>query len=255
MRIPPPAAPVLPPLRRRSLCLVLAIWLLAGPPALRAQPAIIQLFSNTQSSGNMYLPDFGWTGYRGANAAGLSAAHAFIPQNAGNPDGGKGYLCLTPDVAGSFAVVTTFPAVEVAGGELVWSMGNNFTSTAVRPLIRVNGVWYASDQLFQNLATYSAAAFAATKSTDVLKSLRFSTAAVDWRTFTLLPGSQMTLGGTLGSNLPSTQITGAGFLITTALTAAVVRLDSVEWRIPVPAQSQSFTNTQPSGNMYLARAV
>ena len=200
----------------------------------------------------MYLANFGWTGYRGANAASLSAAHVYIPQNVGNPDGAKGYLALTPDVAGSYAMVTTFPATDVQGGEMIWSMGNNFASSTVRPLIQVNGNWYAASESFQNTTTYSASAFASAKSTDVWKCLRFSTAAVDWLTFTLIPGSQMTLGATPGSDLPSTQITGVGFLVTTTLTSAVVRLDSLEWKIPDPVQAHFFTNTQPSGNMYLA---
>jgi hypothetical protein len=236
----------------RRLIAAFRVCLIAAPPAVQAQPAVIQLFTNTMSSGNMYLADFGWTGYRGANAANLSAMHVYIPQNAGHPDGGKGYLALTPDVAGSYAMVTTFPAVNVAGGELVWSMGNNFTSSAGRPLVRVNGVWYASSEQFQNTGTYTAASFASAKSTDVLKSLRFSTAAVDWRTFTLVPGSQMVLGSSPVSDLPSSQITGAGFLVTTALSTAVVRLDSLEWKVPVSLHAQNFLNSQASGNMYLA---
>jgi hypothetical protein len=171
--------------------------------------------------------NFNWTGYRGANAASLSAMHVYVPQNVGNPDGAKGYLALTPDLAGSYAMVTTFPATEMNDGGILWSMGNNLQASTVRPLIQVEGNWYASSREFQNATAYSASTFAAMKWLDTLRSLRFSTVAGDWRNFTLVPGSQMALGGTPAGNLPSSKITGAGFLTTVPSTGAVVRLDSL----------------------------
>ena len=85
--------------------LVLAIGILFTAINLHSETIFSEKFTNTLSSGNMYLSDFGWSGYQGANAANLSAAYAYIPQNLGNPNTAKGYLALTPGTTGTFAAV------------------------------------------------------------------------------------------------------------------------------------------------------
>jgi hypothetical protein len=203
----------------------------------------------------MYLSNFGWNGYRDANAANLSASHAYIPQNLGNPDTQKGYLTLAPGTAGTFAVVKTLSGLNAAGCEFTWSMGNNLTTSTVRLLVKVGASWYASSGAFSNTSTYTSTTFASTTTGDVRRSLVFSTAAANWRSFTITPGSAMSLGAVLGSALPSSQITGIGFYITTPAGSPVVRLDSLEvtpLTPPEPVYSEKFTNTLPSGNMYLS---
>ncbi|MFA6287612.1 MAG: autotransporter-associated beta strand repeat-containing protein [Opitutaceae bacterium] len=186
-------------------------------------------FTNTLASGNMYLSNFEWRGYRDATAANLSTTHAFIPQDMGNPNTKKGYLCLEPGAAGTFAVVRTlYNIFDAATYTFTWSMGNTATTSTVRLLVKVGDLWYASNEEFKNTSTYTAATFASTTAADVQRTLVFSTAAVKWRSFTLNPGTTMTLGPVLTANLPSSKIREIGFYVTTQAGVPVVRLDSLK---------------------------
>ncbi len=229
--------------------------LLAPSVQAQATPVYSEEFTNTLSSGNMYLSNFGWNGYRDAIAANLSASNVYIPQNLGNPDTQKGYLTLAPGMAGTFAVVKTLAGLNAAGCEFTWSMGNNLTTPTVRILVKVGANWYASSEVFSNTSTYTPTTFASTTTGDVRRSLVFSTAAANWRSFTLTPGSAMSLGAAPGSNLASSQITGIGFYATTPTGAPVLRIDSLKvtpLTPPEPVYSEEFTNTLSSGNMYLS---
>jgi archaellin len=186
-------------------------------------------FTNTLPAGNMYLSDFGWSGYQGATAQTLPTSIAYIPQNLGNPNTAKGYLAFTPSTTGTFAAVKTLPSrLDVAGCAFKWSMGNNLTTSTVRLLVKMGANWYASSAEFKNTSTYTATTFASGTTADVRRSLDFSKAKANWRSFTLTSGSVMSLGAVLGSDLTSSEITDIGFYVTTPAGSTVVRLDSLQ---------------------------
>ncbi len=231
--------------------LIPAIGLLFPIVKLHSETIFSEKFTNTLPSGNMYLSAFGWTGYKDANAANLPVTLAYIPQNLGNPNTEKGYLAFVPSTTGTFAAVKTFSGMDVADCVFAWSMGNTNTTATVRLLVKVGSSWYASSEVFSNTSTYTPTTFASTTTGDVLRSLAFSTAAANWRAFTLTPGSTMSLGATLSNDLASSEITGIGFYVS-APGSAVVRLDSLGITVNGPLFSEEFTNTLTSGDMYLA---
>ena len=214
---------------------------------LHSETIFSENFTNTLPSGNMYLSDFGWSGYQGATAATLPTSLAYIPQNLGNPNTAKGYLIFA---GGTFAAVKTFSGRDVAGYAFKWSMGNTHTTATVRLLVKVGSNWYASSEVFNNTSAYTATTFATTTTGDVLRSLGFSTAAANWRSFTLTPGSAMSLGAVLSSDLPSSEITGIGFYVIAPVSSGV-RLDSLAVTADGPLFPENFTNTLPTGIMYL----
>ena len=221
----------LSPVLVRSL--VLAMLLASTATTLHSQVLYSEYFTNTAPSGNMYLVNFGWTGYIHSNATTVTASNAYIPNLAGNPAPDKGYLSLS-GLSTTYGLTETFSSIDAAGSEITWSMGNSATSTTVRLLVQSDSNWYASSQLFSNATAYaSQAAFSAATTSDVLRSLTFSTAAANWQSFTLNPGTEMSLGSVIGSDLSSSQITGIGYYVTT--TSGTTRLDSLVVTVPEPS--------------------
>lgn len=214
--------------------LVLALGTMFMSAKLQSQVIYSEYFLNTAPSGNMYLADFGWSGYIHSTAQTVTASNAYIPNLAGNPSPDKGYLTLS-GLSTSYAMLETFSGIDAAGSEITWSMGNSATSTTVRLLVQSGSSWYASSEVFSNTTAYaSQTAFSAATTSDVRRSLTFSTAADDWRSFTLNPGTAMTLGSVAGSDL-SSLITGIGFYVTT--TSGTTRLDSLVVTAAVPEPS------------------
>jgi len=214
--------------------IVLALGTIFTSAKLQSQVIYSEYFHNTAPSGNMYLANFGWSGYINSGATTVNAGNAYIPNLAGNPNSDNGYLSLS-GLSTSYGLIETFSAIDAAGSEITWSMGNSSTSTTVRLLVQSGSSWYASSEVFSNATAYaSQTAFSAATTDDVRRSLEFSTAAENWLSFTLTPGSEMTLGSVASSAL-SSEITGIGFYVTT--TSGTTRLDSlvVTGTIPEPS--------------------
>ncbi len=213
--------------------LVLALGTLFTSAKLQSQVIYSENFHNTAPSGNMYLANFGWSGYINSLATTVNAGNAYIPNLAGNPPPDHGYLSLS-GISATYGLIETFSSIDAAGSEITWSMGNSATSTTLRLLVQSGSEWYASNELFSNTGTYTQATFSAATSDDVRRSLTFSTAAENWRSFTLTPGSEMTLGS-IASSAISSEITGIGFYVTT--TSGTTRLDSLVVTAAVPEPS------------------
>lgn len=213
--------------------IVLALGTLFTSAKLQSQVLYSEYFHNTAPSGNMFLASFGWSGYVHASAATVNAGNAYIPNLSGNPAPDNGYLTLS-GLSTTYAMIETFSSIDAGGSEITWSMGNSATSTTVRLLVQSGSEWYASDELFSNTGTYTQATFSAATSADVRRSLDFSTAAENWRSFTLTPGSEMTLGSVASSAI-SSQLTGIGFYVTT--TSGTTRLDSLVVTSTIPEPS------------------
>lgn len=190
-------------------------------------------FLNTSGT-TVILATYGWVGYKGATATSISAANVFIAPGDGNPNDTKGYLAATNNTSMGLAMYESFSAIDLADGTITFSMGNQSTSTVVRLLIQNGGNWYASSQTFANTTAYNATSFSTTTTSDVRRSYAFSTAAANWMTFTLNPGTSMSLGSIAGSNLASSSITALGFYAELPASSPAVRLDTVTATVPVP---------------------
>lgn len=175
----------------------------------------------------------GWAAYAGTSGADITSIDGTASNDSvavSNLD----YLFSANNAvaAQSFAAIDTFSAISVANGSTIsWYMGNNSELTTVRLLVKVGGNWYASSVAFQNTSTNKYSTGSAF-STDVASttapsfSLTFSTDASNWRAFTLNPNSSMQLGAQLASPLPTNDITGIGFYVTTAFSSPA-RFDSL----------------------------
>lgn len=214
--------------------IVLALGMMFTSAKLHSQVIYSEYFHNTAPSGNMYLANFGWSGYINSGATTVNAGNAYIPNLAGNPPPDNGYLTLS-GISATYGLIETFSAIDAAGSEITWSMGNSATSTTVRLLVQSGSSWYASNEVFSNATAYaSQTAFSVATTSDVRRSLEFSTAAENWLSFTLTPGSAMSLGSIASSDL-SSEITGIGFYVTT--TSGTTRLDSLVITSTIPEPS------------------
>lgn len=232
-----------------------AVALLLTLSCSHAQVIYQELFNNTAGS-NQSESTIGWTSYWGSTGTIITAEidKTFIAPLGGNPSTPNGYLALNnssllPNYANSFAIVGNFATgLNVSGSTITWTMGNNSTAMTARLLIQIggdgtagSGAWYASNQAFSNSIVYSSqAAFASATTSSVTQTLAFSTAAADWRSFTLTPGTAMSLGSVLGSNLSSSQITGIGLLVATPNSSIIGRFDTLTVTVPEPSTIAMF---------------
>ncbi|MBN8709342.1 MAG: PEP-CTERM sorting domain-containing protein [Verrucomicrobia bacterium] len=232
-----------------------AVALLLTLACSHAQVIYQELFNNTAGS-NQSESTIGWTSYWGSTGTIITAEidKTFIAPLGGNPSTPNGYLALnnsslSPNFANSFAMVENFSsALNIAGSTVTWTMGNNSTAMTARLLIQIggdgtagSGAWYASSQAFSNSIVYnSQPAFATATTSSVTQTLAFSTAAADWRSFTLTPGTTMSLGSVLGSDLSSSQITGIGLLVATPNSSVIGRFDTLTVTVPEPSSIAMF---------------
>lgn len=216
--------------------LILALGTLFTSAKLQSQVIYSDNFLN-EGETNIDLFTYGWSGYFGTSASSLTSANGRVSFLAGNPNTEDGFLTFS-GLNTSYGAIDTFSAIDAAGSEITWSMGNNQTAITVRLLVQSGSSWYASDEVFSNATTYTLAGFQTAETADVRRSLTFSTAAENWRSFTLTPGpgGEMSLGGVAVSDL-SSEITGIGFYAVTTSTSDIVRLDSlvITGTIPEPS--------------------
>lgn len=243
------------PASMRHILPAIALALLFTVSGLHAQVIYQELFSNTSGS-NQSESSVGWTSYWGSTGTiiTMEVDKTFIAPLGGNPSTPNGYLALnnsslSPNYANSFAIVENFASgLNISGSTITWTMGNNSTAMTARLLIQIggdgtagSGTWYASSQAFSNSTVYnSQVAFAGASTASVTQTLTFSTAASDWLSFTLAPGTTMSLGSVLGSDLSSSQITGIGLLVTTPNSSVIGRFDTLTVTVPEPSTIAMF---------------
>lgn len=200
-----------------------------------AAPLYEQDFINN-SGANAAVNTVGWNAYLGstatvksADAGGGSVDRIGISYLAGNPNTSNGYLYTANTLSANqiFAMTATF--TSIAPTTITWREGNSSTGISVRLMVQVGGNWFATDQTFSNAVAYSTAAdFSNSSSADVMKSFSFTTTASSWRNVTLVPGSTLSLGAVLSTDLVSSSITGIGFFVQSPSTLNVAsRLDTL----------------------------
>lgn len=195
----------------------------------------LQTFDNTTGSSNTTVSTVGWAAYHGASATpftttmvnGSTGIVTALAHSLGNPNTTpKGYLFSAREADRSTAVHTGITPI-VNAETISWKQGNNSASVEVYPLVQVEGNWYASSTPFTSTAYSTGTNFANASDVAVTKTLTFSTNAANWRNFTHTSSSSMELGGVLGSDLPSSTITGIGFFFDFTASTQVVRIDTL----------------------------
>jgi len=208
----------------RIFPILLGLLLAAGASSAHAGVIYEQDFTVPVLNQNKAVNSVGWSAYSGATATDVSspvANPAFLGGALGNPNATPGYLALIP-TAGTVASVQTGLALTQVGS-ISWNMNGSSTGGSIRLLIQTGGNWYASSAVFT--PTYTGT-FASGTPAQVAFSTTFTTTASAWRSFTLTPGSAMTLGPVLSSDLPSNPtITGIGFYDAAPI---VTRLDTLQ---------------------------
>ncbi len=216
----------------------------ASLPA-NAQILYSETFPNTSGdTGNGEPPNqvnqnatiIGWSAYSGATAIDRSSSsvatgvdRVAIAANPGNPAAPRGLMFSNngADAASNFSFVETGLSLDLSGSnpiDFAWNLGNSSDAMTVRVLVQAGGNWYATDAVFSSPAM----TLANFPTQSVSRSFTFSTSASTWRSFTLTPGVEMTLGTVLGSDLPSTTLTGVGFYMDHASTLNTVgRVDTL----------------------------
>lgn len=210
-------------------------------------------FNHATSSPNLAVSTEGWSAYMGAGATNVStvgdpnsgdaiaiSGSSSYPPYVGSPTTyGALYAANRSTVNLPSAAVTTFTSATTlnltAGNSISWNMGNSTTTPSVRLMIQLggdgsvgSGSWYASSLSFSNSSNFSLFSDFANATSGVSFSLNFSTLATDWRSVTLNPGTELSLGSTLGANLSSTTITGIGFYMVNGSTLnSNIRLDNL----------------------------
>lgn len=230
----------------------LAVW---GFTSLTASHAAIYTedFNHATSGANQAVSTEGWYAYMGTGATNVTtvgdpnsgdvvaiSGSGSYPPYVGSPATyGALYAANRSTVNLVSAAVTTFTSASAlnltAGNSISWNMGNSTTTPAVRLMIQLggdgsvsSGSWYASSLTFSNTSNYASFSDFTSATSGVSFSLNFSTLATDWRSVTLTPGTELSLGSTLGSNLSSTTITGIGFYMVNGSTLnSNIRLDNL----------------------------
>lgn len=235
---------------KSTALVVSALFAFLGVMPGEAEPLFSETFDNT-TAGSLSVNSAGWNVYRGATAVNIGTAvgvnngatdgQAGIGSTSGNPTPPLGTLFISNGTAVqglAYSAVKTFTSsltIPTISGlnEISWTMGNTDVNSNVRILIQLggdgsvgSGTWYASTQGFTNNG-YSAASFSSASTESVTFSLDFTTTAANWRSYTLLPDSTMSIGAVLTGALPSTAITGIGFYAAPGYLQQSVRLDSL----------------------------
>ncbi|PAW79370.1 MAG: hypothetical protein B9S32_02175 [Verrucomicrobia bacterium Tous-C9LFEB] len=238
--------------RTAQAVLALAVWGLTSLTVSRAA-IYTEDFNHATSGANQAVSTEGWSAYMGAGATNVStvgdpnsgdaiaiSGSSSYPPYVGSPATyGALYAANRNTVSLVSAAVTTFTSATAlnltAGNTISWNMGNSTTTPSVRLMIQLggdgsvgSGSWYASSLSFSNSSNFGLFSDFANATSGVSYSLNFSTLAADWRSVTLTPGAELSLGSTLGSNLSSTTITGIGFYMVNGSTLnSNIRLDNL----------------------------
>lgn len=233
-----------------SGCIIPA-WILLGllifpQTAMTVRSALYsETFDNTTSSTNYPVNNYGWSAYLGGTGTDITA----------NTSGDYAIVSPTDVMAivngatpnATAALMHTFSSALTlnTGNAISWQMGNIQANATVQVLIQIggtgsvnSGTWYASTATYKNNASYTGSdastpgsfAYAEVNAPgSVSFSLTFDTLANQWQTLNFTPGTSLSLGSVLGSNLTSTDITGIGFYLINAggSTSQAMRLDTV----------------------------
>lgn len=185
-------------------------------------------------------PNLDWTGYIGATAAPTadvaSAPRWGKPHGVGAVADGTGLIFGQSDPSNLILAAhtnTTLSLNPASITEVNWLMGNSATTVQVRLMIQQSGNWYATDSTFTTAAMSLTQFQANPTSTAELKTFTFTTSAASWRNVTINPGTELSLGSVLSSDLTSANITSIGFFVSTSA-QSVARFDQLQV-IPEPS--------------------
>lgn len=226
-----------------TLSAVLASTILAVSAPLAHASDTIELYKQTFDTtsgsnvtiGSLTTSTVGWVGLVGSVASTNASSRVYVAPGNGNPSSdGAGYLAFTPsENAGPddkiFTATTLFSTpLDLQSATISWTMGNSLATQSVQLLVKVGDSWYASSTVFQSTAM-KATAFASAPTADLLRTLNFSTAKENWRSFTLTSGVGMSLGSTLENDLTSSLVSGIGFYVAfpAEATSGTVRVDTL----------------------------
>lgn len=231
--------------------IALVTCLSAAGATAKAQVIYSEDFTRSNTGGNFAVNTLGWNAYFSGTASDISSSNTqvAITPAAGNPNTTYGALYAAPSANNQiFAAVESLSTSLViptnGAGVITWTMGNGNTSSTVRILIQIggngttnSGTWYASSTAFSSSTSYASfSAFSSANTASVTQTLSFSSAAASWMSFTLDPGTQMSLGSVLTSDLSSNAVTGIGFFMANSTSGQNFRLDTLTV-VPEPSSA------------------
>jgi hypothetical protein len=208
--------------------IVMAMCIMSG--AFGSMSMFEEKFENVNApSANQNLSAIGWRGYGGAGAVDISSVvgsgmqSLLVSAGPGNPVDGSEYMGVImgaqlPSYTSYAAVKTGLSLASPAVFE--WRMSKSVGATfRVRVLVQIDGNWYASNlcdsatEYFESSFVGNSGEFSAASEQEVIKFFAFNRIAEHWREFTLISGSQMSLGNVRTEDLPLGPVTGVGFYV------------------------------------------
>jgi hypothetical protein len=183
-------------------------------------------------------------GYFGiSSSTGNSVGPVGINTTPAEPATGPGFLFVSGGAGHPGAVnwiadtsAYTVNTANYSINDISFYSGNNFTASLEHIVVQIDGVWYATVQTFGNaVAVGSASGFAANAQLDTFT---WTTAASAWETLNYTPGSTLSLGSVLGSNLSGDNITAFGLYSDGTGASSTMRADTFQIdATPVPEPS------------------
>jgi hypothetical protein len=208
-------------------------------------------------------PVSGWTMIAGGTGGGVS--------DIANINAGPNMIGADARTSLKNAIGSTAPAISWTSeytvdtsansiNSISFLLGNSATSVTTRVAVRIGGNWYASVPTFTN----------ATSGVYESKTLTWSTAASSWRSLTndgdmtidgssvatTIAGTALSLGATLGANLPSGNITGFGLFFDGIVNNATARYDLYQidaTAIPEPSTYAALVGMVVLGSALIRR--
>lgn len=234
-------------------CLLLGILALGVSPG-RAQ----QMLDTFTTATSAAVSTQGWQAYVGSTAVDNSTVvnsagnnpYAAVTNAAGNPNVGF----IFTNSGSSNTVITLMKTFAPAnaltlntGTAISWTEGFNTTSSYTELLVQVggngtagSGTWYATVANFKD-PNGGITSFSAATTASATREFDYSDTASVWRSVTFTPGSTLTLGAQLSTNLASTlSITGIGFFNVANNAQESMRFDNIQVAAVPEPRSVSF---------------
>lgn len=228
----------------KSIKLIPLIALLAGSSSLTL--ANTTLYTENfdypaGESGSKNLSAVGWQVYGSSLASTPSTSTAAIRDEAGTGTD-NGILYAYYASSWNLAAFETGLNLDLSNANQAYSVSLNAaqgqTSNSVQLMLQIAGQWYVSTVSYKPV-TYTSTTTAFTTPGNLLTFDLTATASA-WKSFTVTPGTSMSLGSVIATDLDFTKaVTGIGLYLTnTSGTATAVRFDSLALTatpIPEPA--------------------
>ncbi len=221
-------------MKRTLLVTVFAGAILLSMQVTQAQvPIYREVFGNTSGGANALLSTVGWSGAWGPTATDSSnpspnnfgiSSQLGDPQtldniNAGGPaiSTANGLLFTSGTGASlnnwiayttGYTVNTTATPIQDISFYAGSAANGTYGIPGFRIAVQIDGNWYATSQVFANTVAVASAANFNTLAQQ--ETFNWTTAASAWDSLTFVPGTSLSLGSTLTSDLPGDNITAFG---------------------------------------------